>query len=85
MPRTESSPRCGRKLTRCTASTKASCSSEGDGIFEHNIVRIEYQERNWGDPFPPLSLQILRTALKEKAAEDGIDADEVDPYRLFDL
>ncbi|WP_203043096.1 HNH endonuclease signature motif containing protein [Pimelobacter simplex] len=58
---------------------------EGDGIFEHNIVRIEYQERNWGDPFPPLSLQILRIVVEETAAEDGIDADDVNPYRLFDL
>lgn len=55
---------------------------EGDGILRNHIVRIEYQGRVWGDPFPPLSLDGIKQAITDRAAEEGVEEDDVDLIAL---
>lgn len=55
---------------------------EGDLIITDNIVRAEYSNRSWDEPFPRLRLQAVRDAILEIAKREHIAADEVDPYAL---
>lgn len=58
---------------------------EGDGIIQNQILRVEYQSREWGQDFKSVELDELRSELSAKADSESVWVDELNAYTLFDL
>lgn len=58
---------------------------DGDGIIQNQVVRIEYNGREWGQGFPELTLEGIKTTVLACAKDSGISSEDVNPYALFDL
>lgn len=55
----------------------------GDGIFVNEVVRVEYQDRQWGQPFPDATLESVRRVVARQTDESAEYRPDIDPFAVL--
>lgn len=59
---------------------------DGDGIFSSKIVRLEYEDHEWGAKFPVIDLWKWRALIQAEAVERQLARpDDISPYEMVAL
>ncbi|MGW9549640.1 HNH endonuclease signature motif containing protein [Citricoccus zhacaiensis] len=58
---------------------------DGDGIITMQIVRLEYEDHEWGEKLPAIDLKQWRAIIQAEAEERRARPDAISPYEMVSI